>query len=73
MKRSKALNLIANQLDFLNDKFEGSKDNFTEQEIKNADVILTTLESAGMYPPQVLIPGKWQHRGSDMFWEKENE
>jgi hypothetical protein len=48
MKRSEALKLIANQLDFLNGSFSGVRTNFTESEIKNADVILTTLEHAGM-------------------------
>ena len=51
MKRSEALKLIANQLDFLNGSFSGVRTNFTESEIKNADVILTTLEHAGMMPP----------------------
>ena len=40
MKRSKALNLVANQLDFLNDKFEGARDNFTKEELSNAYVIV---------------------------------
>ena len=53
MKRSEALKLIANQLDFLNGSFSGVRTNFTESEIKNADVILTTLEHAGMLPPTV--------------------
>lgn len=51
MKRSEALKLIANQLDFLNGSFSGFRTNFTESEIKNADVILSTLEHAGMMPP----------------------
>ena len=51
MKRSEALKLIGNQLDFLNGKFEGARDSFTKKELSNADVILTTLEKAGMLPP----------------------
>lgn len=51
MKRSDVLKLIANQLDFLNGKFEGMRDTFTEKELKTADVILTTVEEAGMLPP----------------------
>lgn len=67
MKRSKVLNLIANQLDFLNDKFEGARDNFTKAELSNADVILTTLESAGMLPP-------YTYTSPDIpEWETEDE
>lgn len=61
MKRSDALKLIANQLDFLNGRFKGFRSNFSEPELRNADVILTTLEQAGMQPPNItideLIPG----------------
>ena len=79
MKRSKALNLIANQLDFLNDKFEGARDDFTEAELSNADVILTTLESAGMLPPihQDVPDDDQEYIGYAMEefhnWEKEDE
>lgn len=51
MKRSDALKLIANKLDFLNKNFNGFRDNFSEDELKNSDVILTTLQDAGMLPP----------------------
>jgi len=51
MKRSEILDLIANQLDFLNGKFAGYRVDFNTKEIQNADVILTTLEHAGMLPP----------------------
>ena len=51
MKRSEALNLIANQLDFLHGEFVGVRDDFSPEELSNADVILTTLEEAGMKPP----------------------
>lgn len=66
MKRSDALKLIANQLDFLNNNFNGFRDNFSEDELKNSDVILTTLEHAGMLPPAYLkeynpIPSKVAH------------
>lgn len=44
--RKETLKLIANQLDFLNDKWEGARDEFTPEELSNADVILTTLEEA---------------------------
>lgn len=54
MKRSYALGLIANQLDFLNGKFESVRTEFTPEELSKADVILTTLEDAGMLPPQYL-------------------
>lgn len=53
MKRSQALKLIANQLDFLNNKFEGMRYNFTVDELSKADVILTTLEHAGIQPPPI--------------------
>lgn len=55
MKRSEALILIANQLDFLKSRFEGFRTNFTAQELSEADVILTTLEEAGMQPPNVTL------------------
>jgi hypothetical protein len=51
MKRSEALKLIANQLDFLNNYFDGMRSSFTPEEIAKADVILTTLEDMGMKPP----------------------
>ena len=51
MRRIEALKLIANQLDFLNSKFKGVRDDFSAKELSCADVILTTLEQAGMLPP----------------------
>lgn len=56
MKRSEALSLIANQLDFLNGHFYGVRPTagFTKEELAKADVILTTLEEAGMFPPKIL-------------------
>ena len=56
MKRSEMLKLIANQLSFLNGTFNGVKDVFTPAELASADVILTTMEEAGMQPP---IPEKY--------------
>lgn len=56
MKRSQALKLIANQLDFLAGTFNGYRDSFQEYELKNADVILVTLEEAGMLPPTIRLP-----------------
>lgn len=53
MKRRDALMLIANQLDFLAGKFEGVRTEFTKDELNRADVILTTLEQAGMVPPMI--------------------
>lgn len=55
MTRMKALHLIATQLDFLNGKFNGVRDDFSFGELKKADVILTTLEQAGMLPPKFQI------------------
>lgn len=55
MKRSNALKLIANQLSFLNGTFNGVKDVFTPAEIASADVILTTMEEAGMQPPNIKL------------------
>lgn len=55
MKRRDALMLIANQLDFLAGKFEGVRTEFTKDELNRADVILTTLEQAGMSPPEVIV------------------
>jgi len=55
MKRSKALSLIVNQLDFLNGDFKGARDDFSGDELKRADVILTTLEDAGMLPNSVRL------------------
>jgi hypothetical protein len=53
VKRSDMLVLIANQLDFLNGKFVGSrmKQSFTTDELGKADVVLTTIEQCGMLPP----------------------
>ena len=51
MKRKDCLKLIANQLDFLNGKFKGCRTEFTVNELNTADVILTTLESAGIIKP----------------------
>ncbi len=48
MNRTHLLKLIASQLDFLNGKFQGLKSSYTQKELANADVILTTLEEAGM-------------------------
>lgn len=75
MKRSEALILIANQLDFLNSKFEGYKTNFTKQELSNADVILTTLEQAGMSPPDDLgvVFGHNEGYITPPTWEPEDE
>lgn len=53
MRRIDALKMIANQIDFLNGKFEGYKTEFTVQELGNADVILTTVE-------QFMIPKSYK-------------
>lgn len=63
MNRAHALILIANQLDFLNGKFKGMKEQFTEEELKKADVILTTLEEAG-------IVGNYEIAGR-AFWDED--
>ena len=55
MKRSEMLKLIANQLSFLNGTFNGVKDVFTPAEMASADVILTTMEGAGILPPRVRV------------------
>lgn len=82
MKRSDMLKLIANQLDFLNGRFHGLRLRFTDEELKKADVILTTLEQAGMQPPNItleqLIPGalKVAPEAEKHFyacWEPESE
>ncbi len=51
MKRLKMLFLIVNQLHFLEDRFSGYVEEASEEELERADVILTTLETAGMLPP----------------------
>lgn len=51
MKRSEALVLICNHLDFLDGKFCGYKKDYTTDSISKADIILTSLESMGMLPP----------------------
>jgi hypothetical protein len=51
MKRLKMLFLIVNQLHFLEGRFSGYVEEASEQELERADVILTTLETAGMLPP----------------------
>lgn len=76
MKRIDALKLIANQLDFLAGTFEGVRTEFSSKELSNADVILTTLEHAGILPP---ANGKLTTNFIDMgvmpdhSWEPENE
>ena len=50
--RIELLKLIANQLDFLNGKFNGVRSRFTKEELKKANVILTTLEEAGVQLPK---------------------
>lgn len=51
MKRSEALYLIANQIDFIKGKFQGYRTNFSNAELSEADVILTNIEAIGMLPP----------------------
>jgi hypothetical protein len=55
MKRSDALKLIANQLNFLDGNFKGFELDLTEEQLNKANVILTTLEAAGMQPPNCTI------------------
>lgn len=70
MKRSEMLKLIANQLDFLNGTFEGVRDNFTEEELAKADVILTTIEEAGMQPPPIrMYPNTWIRSTGEYGWD----
>lgn len=80
MKRSEVLSVIANQLDFLNGKFQGVRTDFSFQELARADVILSSLEHMGMRPPSKLIVIKPTNREdivraeSQYFvneWEKE--
>lgn len=61
MKRSDVLLLIANQIDFINGTFCGFKKDFSKEDLGNADVILTTLEHAGMLPPlrDKMVDGKF--------------
>jgi hypothetical protein len=56
MKRLEALKLIANQIDFIHGKFYGGRTEFESQELADADIILITLEEAGMLPPQTSKP-----------------
>ena len=56
MNRTHLLKLIASQLDFLNGKHHGLKSSYTQKELANADVILTTLEEAGM---------RWEEKKSE--------
>ena len=55
MKRLEALKLIANQIDFIHGKFYGGRTEFESQELADADIILITLEEAGMLPPKACI------------------
>lgn len=43
-----ALMLIANQLDFLEGRYDGCREHFTEKELAHASVILDTLKAAEM-------------------------
>ena len=74
MKRSKVLWLISNQLDFLNGKFDGARDFFTIEELKKADVILNTLEAAGMKAPERFYEIMYDNEMctvSSLTWESE--
>lgn len=76
MKRSEVLNLIANQLDFLNGTFNGGKVDFSKDELSRADVILTALEEAGFKPAmysrvEALKNGQLILNYTD--WEPEDE
>ncbi len=72
MKRSEALNLIANRLDFLSGNFQGVRNYFTKKELSNADVILTTLEQAGMLPPVRNADQKSSYGYARVYtWERE--
>ncbi len=83
MKRSYALHLIANQLDFLAGTFEGVRTDHTKEELAKADVILTTLESAGMQAPNIYIEQVFPNSGLKTtegykrhfyaLWESEGE
>lgn len=79
MKRSEMLILIANQLDFLNNKFQGFKTIYSEEELRRADVILTTVEDSGMLPPTIIsMPDQYNRtEGTYGFevneWEPEDE
>ena len=76
MKRSEALKLIANQLNFLNGTFDGMRSNFTKEELAKADVILTTLEHAGLVPPEIPHPNPLIHHPESVYineWEPEGD
>jgi len=68
MKRSEMLLLIVNQLHFLDGHFSGYVKDVTEEELKRADVILTTIEAAGMQPPLNV-----NSEGFSFFYEWEDE
>jgi len=68
MKRSEMLLLIVNQLHFLNGHFSGYVKDATEEELKRADVILTTIEAAVMQPPLNV-----NSEGFSFFYEWEDE
>jgi len=61
MKRTKVLEAIANQLDFLNGRFQGVRTSFTKKELAAADVILTTIECMGMIPSCKRNDGEHVH------------
>lgn len=70
MKRSEMLILIANQLDFLNNKFEGFKTAYSNEELNKADVILTTIEDVGMLPPTIIsMPDQYNRTDSTYGFE----
>lgn len=55
MKRTDALKLIANQINFINGKFKGYENVIDDTTLNQANVILTTLESAGFHPPNITL------------------
>ncbi len=71
MTRKHALTLIANQLVFILGEFAGFDLNPAETDMTSADVILTTLEAAGMLPPEHTIIVKGGFSQHVQTWEPE--
>ncbi len=67
--------LIVNQLHFLDGRFSGYVDKASKEELKRADVILTTLETAGMHPPTYAVSLDEDSRTHTaiLMWEPEDE
>ncbi len=71
MKRSEMKLLIANQLLFIKHSFKGFTKNPSKKDLNDAEVILATIEAAGMVLAQNKVYNGTEY--NNVGWEPENE